>query len=269
MIDIDYDRVHQIIQSSRHGYYEREQCRFVREGSLALHIDEVFPRVCRPDSRVLDIGCGNGRTLIRNASLFGEGIGLDNYPPHVCLAQETIAASGVANVRIVAGRGDNLPFEPESFDFVFSERGPVAGNDVNTFNAVRVLRRGGTMLIEGPGPCGYFEPGYIFGFGAHDIPIHNVPASGWLEGLSAVMARNGIDVQLAASHIERLVFEDFYEWLKWHLSAWDYYENWRFVDWPLLERQVHGIARFLVMCADEAGRIRVTNHRLWTGGTKR
>jgi SAM-dependent methyltransferase len=267
MIHIDYDRMHEIIQSSRHGYYEREQCRFVREAPLALNIDEAFRRVCRPDNRVLDIGCGNARTLVRNASLFAEGVGLDNHPPHLRLAEQAVAASGAANVRIVEGRGDNLPFEPESFDFVFSERGPVAGNDTNTFNAVRVLRRGGTMLIETPGPLAYLEPGYIFD--PNNVPIHTVSATGRLEALSAVMARNGIDMQLAASTIEKLVFEDFYEWLKFHLSAWDYYENWRFTDWPLPERQVHGIGRFLVMCADEQGRIRATNHRLWIGGAKR
>ncbi len=96
-----------------------------------------------------------------------------------------------------------------------------------------------------------------------------MPATGLLEALSAVMARNGIDMQLVASTIEKLVFEDFYEWLKFHLSVWGYYENWRFTAWPLTEGQVHGIGRFLVMCADDRGRIRITNHRLWIGGAKR
>ena len=266
MIQIDYDRMHQIIQAGRHGYYDREECRLTREGPLSLNIDDVFRRVCRPQSRVLDVGCGNARTLIRNAALFAEGVGLDNHEPHLRLAEQNVAASGVTNVRIVEGRGDNLPFDKESFDFVFSERGPL-GVDVNTFNAVRVLRRGGTLLFETPGSWGYFEPCYVFDM--LNIPIHKVPQTDRLDSQIAVMARNGIDVQLAASTIERLVFEDFYEWLKFHLSAWDYYENWRFTDWPLPEHQVHGLGRFLVLCADEAGRIRVTNHRLWIGGVRR
>ena len=266
MIEMDYDRMRRIIEASRHDYYEREACRFTREGPLSLQIDDVFRRVCRPGSRVLDIGCGNARTLIRNAGLFGEGVGLDNLPAALRQAEANVAASGAANIRIVEGRGDNLPFDSESFDFVYSERGPL-GVDVTTFNAVRVLRRGGTLLFETPGSWANHEPGYIFDF--VNVPIHKVPQTDRLDGQVAVMARNGIDVQLAASTIERLVFEDFYEWLKFHLSTWDYYEKWRFTDWPLPEHQVHGLGRFLVMCADETGRIRVTNHRLWIGGVKR
>jgi len=266
MTAIDLGQVREIIQSSRHEYYEQEQCRVSCEGSLRMSIDDLFARVCGEGSRVLDIGCGNAHTLIRNASRFGEGVGLDNHPPHLRLAERNVAAAGVTNIRVVEGRGDSLPFETGSFDFVFSERGPVAGSDVNTFNAARVLREGGTMLIETPGAWNYFEPGYIFQ--PSKIPIHSVSATAKLEYLSAVMSRNGIDVQLAASHLQRWVFEDVYEWLKWHMSAWDYYESWR-LTWPLSDEHVHGLGRLLAMCADESGRVRATSHRLWIAGVKR
>ncbi|MCC7407967.1 MAG: class I SAM-dependent methyltransferase [Phycisphaeraceae bacterium] len=264
---IDDDKVHQIVASSQHGYYERERCRFEREGMLGPRIDDIFRRVCDRKSQVLDIGCGNGRTLLRNALVFGQGVGLDNDPIHLRLAEANKAESGVGNVEFVEGRNDNLPFEAKRFDFVFSERGPLAGVDVNTCNALRVLRRGGVILVETPGVLLYFEPGYIFDW--QTVPLHKMAPTARLDDLAAVLARNGVDVQIASSHIERLVFADFYEWLKFHLSTWDYYPNWRIESWPPTEHLRHGIDRFLRMVADDQGRIHVTNHRLWVGGVKR
>lgn len=267
MTEIDYERVRQIIECSKHGYYEREQCRMTREGPFALSIDDILGRVCTPGSRVLDIGCGNGRTLLRNAARFGEGVGLDNHRPHIDLARENLASSGVKNVRFIEGRADNLPLEAASFDFVFSERGPLAWSDVNTFNALRVLRPGGMILAETPGPLAYHEMSYIFD--PNNAPLHRVQQTANLEGMAAVLARNGVDVQLAASHMERWVFEDLYEWLTFHMSCWDYYPDRRFDTWPLPEELCHGIERFRVMTADSQGRIRITNHRSWVAGIKR
>jgi SAM-dependent methyltransferase len=259
-------KIQHILASSQHGYYEREQCRFEREGALVPQIDDVFRRVCGPHSQVLDIGCGNGRTLLRNAGVFAQGVGLDNDPQHLQLAEQNKKECGVTNVEFVEGRNDSLPFEPDRFDFVFSERGPLAGSDFNTFNALRVLRRGGVILVETPGPLAYFEAGYIFD--CQNVPLHRVAPTANLADLSAVLTRNGVDGQIAFSHIEHWVFPDFYDWLKFHLSTWEYYPNWRIETWPPSAHLRHGIERFLRMTSDAADRIRITNHRLWLGGVK-
>lgn len=265
---VDYEKVREVIETAGHGYYEREKCRVEREVVFAPQIDEVFGRACGGRGRVLDIGCGNGRTLIRNSGCFEEGVGVDNDPEHVRLAEENLRSSGVKNVRFVEGRADNLRlrFEPESFDLVFTERGPLPGSDVNTMNAVSVLRRGGVLMAENPGPLMHFEVGLIF-----DKPVkalHPVPPHGQLDGAAEELARNGIEVQFTCSIAEKLVFPDLYEWMRYHISAWDYYGDCRF-EWPLPERVRHGLERFLSVVMDEEGRVRVSNQRMWVMGVKR
>ena len=266
MDSIDYDKVREIIETADRAYYGREACHFERRIPPTGQIDDVFGRVCTPETRVLDIGCGNGRTLLRNAAGFAEGVGLDDDERMVSLAERNRTEAGVKNVRFVHDWADKLPFEKESFDFIFSERGPLAGSDVNTFNAVRALRPGGTILAECPGPLGNREAGYIFA--PDQVPLKETVHGEMLEGLSAVLRRNGIEVQFAGSYIEEWVFADLYEWVKYHMSCWDYYGDRRFETWPLPENVQHGIDRFLVMTADDQGRIHITNQRLWVGGKR-
>jgi SAM-dependent methyltransferase len=266
-MNIDYERVRQIIETADRTYYGREACKFEKALAPTGQIDDVFGRVCRPGSRVLDIGCGNIRTLIRNARLFGEGVGLDNDPRMQALAQRSLAEAGVRNVRFVLGRADNLPFERESFDFVFSERGPLAWSDVNTFNAVRALREGGTILAESPWTFAGREAGYIFD--ANRVPFKDAVHGEALDKLAAVLRHSGIDVQFACCILEEWVFADFYEWLKFHFSCWEYDKDRRIECWPLSEELRHSIDRFVVMTGDDDGGIHITAERLWAGGIKR
>jgi SAM-dependent methyltransferase len=263
---INYDRIGEIVSATGRHYYDKEACRLEREGPLAPTVSDELKRDLSPQMRVLDIGCGSGRTLIELAGLFAEGVGIDNDLAHIELARRNKADSRAANVTFVEGRADNLPFEAESFDVVFSERGPLSGSDINTANAAGVLRAGGTLLTECPGPHNQYEVGYVFEPDA--LAIHRCSQTAGLEGICAVVARNGIDVRLACSFIETWVFPDVYEWLRYHMSQWDYCGGRRFDTWPLPEELKHGFERFRRMTADEAGCIRVTSHRLWAGGVK-
>lgn len=264
---IDYEKIAEIVQTAGREYYDKEACRFERERLLAQTVPDELRRELSPEMRVLDIGCGNGRTLIELSGLFAEGVGIDNDPAHLEQAQRNQADSRAANVTFVEGRADNLPLEPESFDVVFSERGPLSGSDVNTANAARVLRKGGRLLTECPGPHSHYEVGYIFEPDA--LAVHRCSQTANLDGICAVLARNGIDVRLACSFVETWVFPDVYEWLRYHMSQWDYCGGQRFDAWPVPDELKHGLQRFCRMTADEAGCIRITNHRLWAGGVKK
>jgi SAM-dependent methyltransferase len=68
------------------------------------------------DSRVLEVGCGTGDYAIALQRLTGAFCtGLD--PSEGMLA---VASAASSPVRFVQGRAEELPFEPESFDFVFA-----------------------------------------------------------------------------------------------------------------------------------------------------
>ena len=83
------------------------------------------------------------------------------------------------------------------------------------------------------------------------------------------IAASDIEVRFATSVIEEWVFADFYEWMKYHMSCWDYYADRRLDTWPLSEKLQHGLDRFLVMTADPQGRVHITQQRLWASGVKK
>ena len=81
-----------------------------------------------PAMRVLDVGCGNGGFLLELNASFHTGLGIDNDPKHIQMAQEAKRAEGVNNVDflLLDYPGEIARLEPESFDMVVSLRGPLA-----------------------------------------------------------------------------------------------------------------------------------------------
>lgn len=69
-----------------------------------------------------DLGCGTGpQTLLLARLLKGSVVGLDQFPAFVDVLNERAREQGVADrVRGVVGSMDDLPFEPESLDLVWS-----------------------------------------------------------------------------------------------------------------------------------------------------
>lgn len=105
-------------------------------------------------SRVLDVGCGNGDTLVRLArELSCEGVGVDYTRGMVALAEEAARKAGVADrVAFRQGRVPGLPINSEGFDCALTERCLInlsspeeqkrAFDDI-----IRNVRPGGTYLM--------------------------------------------------------------------------------------------------------------------------
>jgi ubiquinone/menaquinone biosynthesis C-methylase UbiE len=70
----------------------------------------------RPNSKVLDIGCGNGRNILSIVDIAKNITGLDNSQKAVQYTKDNLKI--YPNVEVVLGDALNLPFEDSSFDFV-------------------------------------------------------------------------------------------------------------------------------------------------------
>lgn len=108
------------------------------------HARRIMPPVLKTDRTVLDLGCGAGQTLI--ATAFEPGttvIGLD--PDRSALNLGTQLDQTIC---FVCGRGESLPFESESFDFVFSRVAlPYMHINETLTEIFRVLKRSGRVWL--------------------------------------------------------------------------------------------------------------------------
>lgn len=105
-----------------------------------------------PHARILDVGCGGGRTIQRLAAMAPNGHvdGLDYAPASVAVAQATNAdLIGSGRVAIQQGTVSHLPFADASFDVVTAVEThyywPDLANDLREIR--RVLAPGGQFLL--------------------------------------------------------------------------------------------------------------------------
>jgi SAM-dependent methyltransferase len=94
----------------------------------ADEMDRLLELFARPDSRVLDLGCGAGQTLCRLAPRVAEIWGIDCEQPLLAGAQARVAHHGLKNVTLVHGdttHAEAVAQLPDNTcDFAFSRRGP-------------------------------------------------------------------------------------------------------------------------------------------------
>jgi ubiquinone/menaquinone biosynthesis C-methylase UbiE len=127
----------------------REQ-RLKEESSLdgsdgELEFDrELLKRVSGKD--VLDVGCGPGEFTLRTARRARSIAGIDPSSTALALAKRNLAKSSIKNAKFRYGDINRLQFPNETFDLVYSRRGPASVNRHNLAEVKRVLRNGGTFM---------------------------------------------------------------------------------------------------------------------------
>jgi SAM-dependent methyltransferase len=101
--------------------------------------------------RVLDIGCGTGRTTrdAARAAVDGSALGLDLSSEMLAYARRKATDERVANATFEQADVQVYPFEPESFDVALSRAGSMFfGEPVTAFaNVARALRPGGRLAL--------------------------------------------------------------------------------------------------------------------------
>jgi len=97
----------------------------------------------KPGMRVLDAACGDGTDLLHYVSLGVGAYGIDASAEMIKIAQ-----AKVANVPLIVGTFENMPYEDNYFDAVLSKYALMTSGDMEpAFKEIhRVLKPGGTML---------------------------------------------------------------------------------------------------------------------------
>lgn len=133
------------------------------KGLLAEH-DEVYLRTyvelvhryALPNSRILDVGCGNGLSAMLLSQLGHRVVGTDISPLFLEGTQKW--ENDCLEYRVCDVL--ELPFEGESFDLVCSNELIEHLPDVETalLEMIRVTRSGGRIIIAGPNLCSPLMP---------------------------------------------------------------------------------------------------------------
>ncbi|VAW33705.1 hypothetical protein MNBD_CHLOROFLEXI01-1137 [hydrothermal vent metagenome] len=101
----------------------------------------------KPDSSVLDLGCGAGQTICQIAPQVNEVWGFKQEPALLAGAKQRVAEFGFENATFIEGNvavPEDMQTLPDNhFDLIFSERGP----DLND-SLISKLKPGGYFLQE-------------------------------------------------------------------------------------------------------------------------
>ena len=109
----------------------------------------------QPGERVLDVGCGHGRSTVEAAERVAPGgrvVGIDISPAMLQPAYLHVAAAAVDNVALVEADAQVHPFDAASFDVVISRFGLMFFEDPEAAfaNLARALRSGGRLAFVCP-----------------------------------------------------------------------------------------------------------------------
>lgn len=115
----------------------------------------------RGGERILDIGAGEGWASLHFARQGCQAVAMDVVPDLALglgRAWKRMELTGV-NYDLVIGDNERLPFQPETFDFVFSSNTLHHSNNLNHLfaNIYRVLRPGGQLIAIGDPLISVFE----------------------------------------------------------------------------------------------------------------
>jgi SAM-dependent methyltransferase len=119
-------------------------------------------------SKLLEIGSGFGTNLVAWTLDFGiDGCGVEpssnGFDSGFMASRQLLQANGIDPERIIDAAGEHLPFADEMFDIVYSANVLEHTNqpEIVLAEAIRVLRRGGTLHVEVPNHLSYFEGHYL------------------------------------------------------------------------------------------------------------
>jgi ubiquinone/menaquinone biosynthesis C-methylase UbiE len=115
-------------------------------GGFAATLEQFEQYPLPANSRILEVGCGTGRTSCYVAAQGHEVIGIDIRPDMIAKAKKRAENENVS-IQFLVGDASSLPFPNESFDIILVESVSIFTDISKTFaEYYRVLRTGGKLF---------------------------------------------------------------------------------------------------------------------------
>lgn len=257
-MQIDKHRI-QAILNKDHGYYGGRDIPIRTDYRWCPDWQNIIVPQLSPTMRILDVGCGDGGFLLELRSHFLSGLGIDNDPEHIQMAEEAKHAEGIHNVDflVLEYPREVIRLQPESFDMVVSLRGPVPDTIEGVRAAHSLIRPDGLLYCEEIAEQHHKEVAEIFG--EHSSAKELVRK---VDQLRDMVERNGFDVRFAADSFTKWIYPDVYAWVEYITNLW----TWLGI--PLPEPDDPRIALFAERNMIATGEIVTTNHVAWIAGVK-
>jgi len=258
-MQIDQDRIRAILKSE-HSYYGGRDIPIRKDYRWDPGVVNLITPQLSPEIHVLDVGCGDGWLLLELSKSFHTGIGIDNDPEHIQMAEEAKLAQGIRNVDflLLDYPREFAQFQLGSYDMVISLRGPVPDTAEGIQVAHRLLRLDGLLLCDEIAEFHQKEVEETFGDSSRSKEM--IPK---VEEVKVLMERNGFDVRLAADIFTKWFYPDVYAWFQYECNIW----AWAGI--PLPEPDDPRIGLFAERNTTATGEIETTHHVARVAGVKR
>lgn len=134
--------------------------------------------------QVLEVGCGTGRWLMELEPISSRLVGLDRS-----IGMLEQARKQQANLQLLCGQAEQLPFEAASFELVFCANAVHHFDDPRQFiaEAGRILKDAGKLAVIGMSPPTRAEQWYLYQYfnGTFERDVQRYPAwdklASWLQ----------------------------------------------------------------------------------------
>jgi SAM-dependent methyltransferase len=256
-MSLDQNRLRAIL-NEKLSYYSRSEIR--KDARLNFFPREILAGELNASLRMLDVGCGSGSTLLELSDRFAAGVGIDNDPEHIQLAQVEKRAVGTENVDfyLMEFPSETGPLGLETFDVVLSNLGPVGDSPANIQAALKLLKPDGLLLCTEIGELHQPEAKELFGSPNHGNQVIHVA-----ERLRMWMVECGLDIRLCADMVAKWCYQDVYDWFHYQCSIW----TWCGV--PLPDPDDPRLELIARRNTNTNGEIETTHHVAVVGGVKR
>ncbi|MEU9970472.1 class I SAM-dependent methyltransferase [Streptomyces malaysiensis] len=181
------------------GYFSDAQSTDVfPDGRPDAVFDELVAALGAPQARLLDVGCADGRRLLRNSPAYGAVTGIDLSPSMLAVAERYREEAGLSHVIFKLCDAAHTGLPDGSTDVVTSRRGPLIADEFE-----RVLRPGGAVVYMGIGEQDARELKETFGRGQDFGSWNGQP-------LAERVARDLFDAGFVVARSQAFRFEEFY-----------------------------------------------------------